>query len=65
MEYGENKLSGALSNEQEKKQEKISIEEKLKQKQDGKEGKSLNITDYSLARAIDTLKTAILLESIR
>ena len=65
VEYGENKLSGALSNEQEKKQEKISIEDKLKQKQDGKEGKTLNITDYPLARAIDTLKTAILLESIR
>jgi len=65
VEYGENKLSGALSNKQEKKQDKISVEEKLKQKQGGKEGKSLNITDYPLARAIDTLKTAILLESIK
>ncbi|MGB1360613.1 MAG: S41 family peptidase [Alphaproteobacteria bacterium] len=64
FEYGEDKLSGAIDNPQKDKKDgkKVSVNDKLKEKETGKpvKNQSLNITDYSLARAIDILETVIL-----
>ena len=61
-EYSEGSLTGAISNDQKDDKKEISVEEKLEEKSNPKKKKSLNVTDYHLARALDTLKTIILVK---